>query len=149
VNYGAIDSVRPLIADAPYTLMLGDMDLGGSEVVIVTADFANGAWVYCRVQSEQLSHCFDASPPYVQGFAGVLSGQGTPDCPACTVRVDPTLAAWLAEQGAQFSGPPQITRLAQWGSHVLMRAADPAGAFAVECFYTGLGPYVIFDCRRA
>ena len=69
------------------------------------------------------------------------------DCKACTVRVDSPLAAWLVEQGSRFSGPPQITRLAQWGSHVLMRAADPAGGFAVECFYTGLGPYTISGCR--
>ncbi|MCC7358243.1 MAG: hypothetical protein IT317_02130 [Anaerolineales bacterium] len=149
VNYGAIDSVRPLIADAPYTLLLGDMDLGGAETVFVVADFANGAWVYCRVQAEQLSHCFDASPPYVQGFAGALSGAGTPGCRPCTVRVAPDLAAWLAAQGTRFSGPPHITRLAQWGGQVLMRAADPAGSFAVECFYTGLGPYVISDCRLA
>lgn len=149
VNYNAIDSVRPLIGDAAYQLMLGDMGLGGAQVVMVTADFDNGAWVYCRVQAEQLSHCFDARPPYVDGLAGALSGAGTPDCRACTVRVTPDLAAWLAAQGARFTQPPVITRLGQWGSHVLMRAADPGTGLAVECFYTGLGPYTIASCREA
>ncbi len=149
VNYSAINGVRGLIGAAGYTLLLGDMDLGGAAMVIVTADFDNGAWVYCRVQADQLSHCYDASPPYVGGFAGALSGAGTPDCQACTVRVAPDLAAWLREQGARFTQPPQITRLAQWGSHVLMRAADPAGGDAVECFFTGLGPYTISSCRES
>ena len=42
-----------------------------------------------------------------------------------------------------------ITRLGQWGSHVLMRAADPGSGLVVECFYTGLGPYTIASCREA
>lgn len=149
VNYSAINGVRDLIGDAGYALVLGDMDLGGAQVVMVTADFDNGAWVYCRVQADQLSHCFDASPPYTLGLAGALSGAGTPDCRACTVQVAPDLAAWLLDRGARFSGPPQITRLAQWGSHVLMRAADPASGYALECFYTGLGPYTISSCRES
>jgi hypothetical protein len=63
-NYGAVNSVRHLIGEADYTLMLGAMDLGPSQTVYVVAHFDNGAWVNCRVLANQLSHCYDASPPF-------------------------------------------------------------------------------------
>jgi hypothetical protein len=149
VNYSAIDGVRGLIGDSAYTLLLGDMNLGGSETVFVVADFDNGAWVYCRVQADQLSHCYDASPPYTRGLAGAITGAGTPDCRPCTIRVPADLATWLRDRSGHFSQPPEITRLAQWGSHVLMRAADPASGYALECWFTGLGPYTLSSCREA
>ncbi|MCC7359061.1 MAG: hypothetical protein IT317_06275 [Anaerolineales bacterium] len=149
VNYGAVAGVRDLMGEAGYTLMLGELDLGVAETVIVVAHFDNGAWINCRVLASQLSHCYEASGPYVQGLAGALSGQGTPDCLACTPTPDAATRAWLLDHGRNFNGPPRVTRLAQWGSHVLMRAADLASGYAIECFYAGMTPVRISACREA
>jgi hypothetical protein len=145
-NYGAVAGVRELMGQAAYTLTVGDSDLGAAQTVWVVAHFDNGAWINCRVLAGQLSHCADASLPYTQGLAGALSGLGTPGCQACTVRLDPGTQAWLRDQGQRFTGPPAITRLAQYGGHVLMRAADPAGTAVVECFFTGMGVVTIDRC---
>jgi hypothetical protein len=148
VNYSAVAGVLDLIGDAHYTLTLAEMDLAAAQTVIVVAHFDNGAWVNCRVLAEQLSHCYDASLPYTLGLAGALSGAGTPDCRACTIRADEATRAWLLERGRRFSGPPVFTRLAQWGSHVLMRAADPASGYALECWLEGIVAPEITSCRE-
>jgi hypothetical protein len=95
---------------------------------------------------DQLSFCYDASLPYVRGLAGVLSGQGTPDCAPCAVTLDAATRAWLLEQGAALGTAPRITRLAQWGDQVLMRAEGSGGA-AVECFFEGMTVVTIKACR--
>jgi hypothetical protein len=146
-NYGALRGVREQLT-REYTLMLGEIDLDVSQTLYVAADFDNGAWIYCRVLVGQLSFCYDASPPYTRGLAGVLSGKGTPDCAPCTVTLEAATRAWLLEQGAALGPMPRITRLAQWGSHVLMRA-DGAGGGAIECFFEGIAPVTISECRAA
>lgn len=148
VNYRAINGVRELIGEAGYSLQLVNIGLGPADTVFVRADFDNGAWVYCRVLADQLAHCFDASPPYTRGLAGLLSGAGTPDCAACAVTVSADLAAWLRLEGARFAGPPEITRVAQWGSQVIMRVSDPSGYITLECDFVGLGPYHLTGCRE-
>jgi hypothetical protein len=65
------------------------------------------------------------------------------------VMLDADTRAWLLDRGRGFGGAPQITRLAQWGSHVLMRAADPAGGQAIDCFFEGIAPVTITECREA
>jgi hypothetical protein len=148
VNYGAAAGVRDLLGGG-YALTLGELDLGTAATVYVVAHFDNGAWIHCRVLADQLSHCYDASPPYTRGLAGLLNGQGTPDCPACTLRVDEATRAWLLDRGAALGPAPEITRLAQWGSHVLMRAEGTSGGAAVECFFEGMAPVRISECRAA
>jgi hypothetical protein len=149
VNYSAVNGVLDLIGEAEYTLMLGAMDLGAAQTVYVVAHFDNGAWVNCRVLAGQLSHCYDASRPYSQGLAGALSGAGTPECQACSVRVDAATSAWLIEHGRGFTSPPIFTRLAQWGSHVLVRAHDAASGYAVECWFEGLPVVEISGCMES
>ena len=146
VNYAAVNGVLDLIGEADYDLMLGAMDLGATQAVYVVAHFDNGAWVNCRVLAAQLSHCYDASLPYSVGLAGALSGAGTPDCRACNVRVEAGTQARLLELGRRFTGVPVFTRLAQWGSHVLVRASDPGTGFAVECWFEGIATPSLTGC---
>ena len=148
VNYAAVNGVLDLIGDADYVLMLGAMDLGATQAVYVVAHFDNGAWVNCRVLAGQLSHCYDASLPYSVGLAGALSGAGTSDCRACTVRVEAGTQARLLELGQRFAGEPVFTRMAQWGSHVLVRASDPGTGFAVDCWFEGIATPIVTGCKE-
>lgn len=149
VNYSAVNGVLDLMGEADYTLMLGAMDLGAAQTVFVVAHFDNGAWVNCRLLAGQLSHCYDASLPYTLGLAGALTGAGTPDCQACTVRVEAETSAWLRAQGQHFAGAPTFARLAQWGSQVLMRAQDPVSGYAVECWFEGMATPQVTGCAAA
>ncbi len=118
-------------------------------------DFDNGAWIYCVVVAGNLSNCYDASPPYTQGLSALLSaGEFPEDCPACRFRVGDELRSWLLAHGENFDNAPQITRLGQWGSYVLMRAEpstgsgvpSPTGDYAIECRFHGLAPVTLEEC---
>jgi hypothetical protein len=148
VNYNAISGVRDLMS-ASYSLSIGSIDLGVADTIFVVADFDNGAWINCRVISDQLSFCYDASPPYYQGFPSLLTTGETPeDCPRCTISVSDEQRAWLLARGENFAGSPLLTRLAQWGSYVLMRAESPGGDYAVECVFNGISPVRLERCRE-
>jgi hypothetical protein len=148
INYNAISGVRDQMS-ASYSLSIGSVDLGVASTIFVVADFDNGAWINCRVVADQLSHCYDASPPYQQGFSALLTTGETPeDCPRCTVKVNDEQRAWLLARGENFAGLPLLTRLAQWGSYVLMRAESPDSDYAVECLFKGISPVRLERCQE-
>lgn len=148
VNYNAIAGVRDQMS-AGYDLSIAQIDLGPSSTVFVAAHFDNGAWITCRVVADQLSHCYDTSPPYFQGLAGLLTaGQTPPDCRQCSVRVSEAWRDWFATQAGRWVEPPRVGRLAQRGSYVLMRAELPAGDDAVECLFRGVSPVELVRCSE-
>lgn len=148
VNYNAISGVRDQMS-AGYSLTIGSVDLGAANTIFVVADFDNGAWINCRVVADQLSFCYDASLPYQQGFPALLTTGKTPeDCQQCTIKVNDEQRAWLLARSENFAGSPRVTRLAQWGSYVLMRAESPDGDYAVECLFNGISPVRLERCRE-
>lgn len=149
VNYNAISGVRDQMGES-YSLLIGEVNLGVAETVFVVAHFDNGAWINCRVVAGQLSHCYDASPPYQQGFSALLTTGETPeDCQLCKVKVSDEQRDWLLARSGNFDGSPRLTRLAQWGSHVLMHAESPGSDYAVECLFHGISPVNLEHCREA
>jgi hypothetical protein len=149
INYNAIAGVRGLMS-AHYSLTIGEIELGAANTIFVVADFDNGAWINCRVVADQLSHCYDASPPYQRGLSALLTvGEIPADCPECTVKVSEEQRAWLLARSENFAGSPRITRLAQWGSFVLMRAESPDSDYAVECLFSGLSVVRLERCQEA
>jgi hypothetical protein len=145
-NYGALRSVRELLA-GDYQLVLGDVDLSTAQTANVTAHFANGAWINCRLLLERVSFCYDASPPYTTGFSALLTGQDPAACANCLPQLSDDWRAWLLERGRSFNGPPQVTRLGQWGSYVWMRAAGAGGEPAVRCLFHGNATVNIERCE--
>jgi hypothetical protein len=149
INYSALINVRASLSDR-YTLMLGDISLGDENTVVVVATFDNGAWINCRTLVDRVSFCFDAHLPYTQGLAALLVGQDLGSCQDCAVQVSDEWRAWLLDQGGRhFTAAPQITRLGQWGSYVLMQARDAASAYAVQCLFHGSNTVGIVRCNVA
>ncbi len=147
ISYAALQPVRDLIG-GDYILNLVDMNPLNS-TVIVGADFDSGAWVYCRVINDQLSFCYDASPAYTVGLRSLITGEPLPDeCRGCALQSTAEAAAWLAERRARFGPDPRIERVAQQGSHVLMRITAPDGR-AADCWIEGVTPTRLVECRDA
>ena len=140
LNYNAISGVRDQMSER-YMLQVGESDLVESLTVIVVAHFDNGAWINCRVLADQLSFCYDASPPYREGFRAFLTGESVAGCRGCALRVGEGVTLPPGDLG----GPLRITRQAQWGSTVLMRAESPSGD-AVECLLHGISPVTVERC---
>ena len=145
VNYSAIRGVREQMS-ATYTLAVGGIDPDSASTFII-AYFDNGTWVSCRVINDQLSFCADASPPYTSGFAGIIAGDPPPaDCVNCRPLVDEQWTAWLQARQPQLGQPVQTIRLAQWGSYVLMQAANSAGTYAINCWFNNFNPANLESC---
>jgi hypothetical protein len=145
-NYNAISGVREQMGE-DYVLSIGSVDLGVADTVFVVADFDNGAWINCRVVADQLSFCWDGSLPYLRGLSAlVASGQIPEDCPQCFFQIDDELHAWLVARSSMFGGLPHASRVAQWGSYVLVRAEAPDGAYAVDCLFEGMSPVRLDRC---
>ena len=146
ISYGALQPVKALLGPA-YTLSIVDINPLNS-TVIVGVDFAEGGWVNCRVINDQLSFCYDASPPYTEGLrslvTGVLPAEG---CRGCILQTTDEAAAWLAERRDRLGSEPAIYRVAQQGNHVLMRVGGDAG-LAVECWVVGVTPMRLTECRE-
>jgi len=156
VNYNAIAGVRDQMS-AHYSLTIGEVELGAANTIFVVADFDNGAWIKCRVVADQLSTCYDASLPYQRGFLALLTaGEMPPDCPECAIKVSDEQRAWFRARALRWArsltepgaASPRITRLAQWGSYVLMRAESPGGDYAVECLFHGHSLVRLERCRE-
>ena len=146
VNYNAIAGLQDLMSEN-YTLSLGVIDLGAADTVYVVADFDNDAWINCRVVMDQVAFCYDASPPYMQGLpAVVITGKLPEDCPFCSFGMSDDLRSRLHGRKADFAGTPEVTRLAQWGSHVLVQAESPDGEYAIQCLFEGLAPVRLDRC---
>lgn len=151
VNYNAIAGLRDDgRMDGDYTLSVAEADLTAAQTVIITAYFANGTWLNCRVivdpAIEQVTSCYDAGRPYRQGLAWLLAGNPPEACQGCVLRIDQQQRQWLAEVGQRWQGQPVVTREAQWGAHVLMRAAAPDNSEAVLCLISGLSPIMVERC---
>jgi hypothetical protein len=148
VNYNAIAGVRDQMS-ANYSSFIGEVNLGAANTVIVVTHFDNDAWINCRVTANQLFHCYDASLPYRLGFPALLTTGETPeDCRQCTIQVSDEQRDWLLAQSKNWSDLPHVTRLAQWGSYVLMEAQSPTNEFGVECLFRGISPVTLDHCRE-
>jgi hypothetical protein len=155
-NYNAIAAVRDQMSES-YVQFIGETE-SGSQTVLVVTHFDNGAWINCWVIGGNLTFCYDASPPYLQGFPALLtSGELPGDCEACAFQVDRAQRAWLQTRGADFTGPLRVTRVAQWGSYVRMRAEPaggsgqppPSGDGAIECLFHGIRQIKLERCWDA
>jgi hypothetical protein len=146
-NYAALQGVREQLTDQ-YTLAIAEIN-PAAVTTIVVAHFDNGAWVNCRVVNDQLSFCYDAAPPYRVGFASLLTGTAVPaDCIGCLPVVNDQWQNWLAARRDRLGGEPRISREAQWGSHVLMRATSANGDYLVDCLFEGTGPVRLLHCSE-
>ncbi len=63
------------------------------------------------------------------------------------MQVSADWQAWLRDHG-RLIGEPQITRLAQQGSYVLMRAANPGSGYAVACMFSGNRTIKLVKCQE-
>ena len=148
INYSAIRGVREQLSPN-YILFLGESDPETSSTIIV-AHFDNGAWINCQLLAGQLNFCSDASPPYTVGLASLITGEPVPEnCRNCLPRADESLQAWLASQKGNFGAGLQTMRLAQRGSHVLMRVEAAGGDHAIECWFDGMRPVRVTGCKEA
>ena len=146
LNEAALSDVRGELS-GPFRVALGELDLGDAQSVVVVVDFANGAWINCRVLVDRVSFCDDAQPPYTKGLQLLLAGQDVSQCQDCQMQAGADWQAWLSQRGPRL-GAPQITRLAQQGSYVLMRAASPAGGYALDCLFQGNRIINLVSCRE-
>ncbi len=146
LNYNAVAPVREQMSEN-YHLSVGAVDLSMGDTIFIVADFDNGTWIVCRVLADHLSFCYDAAPPYLQGFPALIASGETPaDCSTCDISVDDELKAWLQERAAALGDAPRITRLARWGSYVWLRAESADGQYAVECRFQGFNPVRLEAC---
>lgn len=144
LNYSALNAVRDQLSPG-YTLAIGGLEPEAS-ITYVVAHFDNGAWVNCRLISDYLSFCFDAAPPYTIGLASLITGEELPEnCFGCLPQASEEWPAWLRSKGVNFSSPPQIRRLAQWGGYVLMRVE--ADGYALDCWFSGISPVRLSSCE--
>lgn len=147
INYNALKGVRQGLA-GPYRLQIGQVEWGAINTTYLIVEFESGVWLVCRLMGDSLSHCTDASPPYVAGFAALLAGGALPaDCAACRFRVANGWEAWLAERRQHFSATPEVVKERQVGALVLMRAQATDGTGDVSCIFKGIGPIVLESCR--
>lgn len=144
ISYAALRPVHEMLR-GDYTLSIVDVNPLTSTVV-VGADFpVTGAWVYCRVINGQLSFCYDASPPYTHGLRALVTGEPPPEgCRGCVLQPTDGAAAWLDEYRARFGPDLSIERIAQQGSHVLMRVGGDD--LTADCWVVGVAPMRLTEC---
>ncbi len=148
INYNAVSGVRDQMS-ANYSSFIGEVNMGAANTVIVVTHFDNDTWINCRVTADQLFHCYDASLPYQVGFPALLvTGETPEDCRQCTVKVSDEQRNWLLAQSKNWHDSPRVTRLAQWGSYVLMEARSPTDGSGVECLFRDISPVTLDHCRE-
>lgn len=145
INYAALRNVQDQLGP-DYTLTVVGTDPELSQT-IVAAHFDNGAWINCRFINQQLTFCDDASVPYTLGFSALVTGR-QPDCDDCLPQAEDQWASWLADRRDVLGPEPQISFVRQRGAHVLMRAAAPDGAFAVNCWFEGVDDVRLLSCEE-
>lgn len=147
VNYNAIRGLQAQMR-GDYTLMIAEVDTETATTFVV-AHFSGGGWITCRVIGDQPSFCYDASLPYTQGLASLITGEAVPeDCIGCLPLVGETWREWLAARGARFNGRPEPYRLAQRGSYVYMRVEAPTDGYAIDCLFRGISPVRLAYCSE-
>ena len=146
ISYIALRPVQDMI-DGDFTLSIVDVNPLNATVV-VRAEFSEGGWVYCRVINSQLTFCDDASPAYTRGLQSLITGEPLPDrCRGCGLQSLDEVDAWLATRRDRLGSDPIIERVAQEGSHVLMRVTGDSG-YAIECWIEGVAPTRVTGCRE-
>lgn len=147
ISYAALRPVQEMIG-GDFSLSVVDVNPLTS-TVIVGADFAGDAWIYCRVINNQLSFCYDAERPIFEGLRSLITGEPPPEeCRGCVLRASDEAAAWLIERRDLLGADPVLERAAQQGSHMLMRITGDGG-YRVECWIEGVGPTELTSCREA
>jgi hypothetical protein len=147
LNFNALRGVRDQLTPV-YTLNIAEIDDESSSTT-VAIHFNNGAWVNCQFVADNLLNCFEATRPYTSGLNGIIQGVPIPDpvdCRGCFPRVDEEWSGWLQARHDRLGDSPDISRLAQWGSFVLMRLE--AGDYAVECLFQGVSPVRLESCQE-
>jgi hypothetical protein len=146
VNYNAISGVREMMGPT-YSLLIGDFDADALTTFVV-AHFDNGAWITCRIINGQLNFCYDAAPPYTISLAALINGEELPEeCRGCLLQVDEETGTWLHDQKERLGDNPMIERIAQKGSHVLMRVTSESADQAIECWFKGSSPVELVHCE--
>jgi hypothetical protein len=133
-----------------YRLNVTDINDEGT-TTIITAHFDNDAWINCQFIGDNLVNCFDAAPPYTSGLSGIVKGVPIPDpadCRNCFPRIEEEWISWLQARHDRLGDAPDISRLAQWGSYVLMRVEGETADFAVECLFRGAIPVWVDSCQE-
>jgi len=147
VNYSGLKSERARL-DGSYSLQIGQVEWGPINTVHIVVEFESGVWLFCHLQGDSLSHCNDASPPYLVGFpAFVDSGTLPADCVACRFRFTEEQAAWIAAQTQSGAGGFEIAKVNQLGDVVLMQARPSGASPGIDCFFKGIVPIVLQSCR--
>ncbi len=141
-NYNAVKGLTQAMT-ARYVLHVAELE---AHAVEVTARFANGYAIHCRVLLDpaQLAFCYPADKPYREGLSLLLAGASPRQCATCFVRATTEWETWLAAQGQRLGAEPHIVVVQQWGSHVLVRAE---GAGVLECLFAGLNPVTLLCCE--
>jgi hypothetical protein len=146
INYNALKGERERLGSR-YSLQIGQVEWGPINTVHIVAEFENGVWLYCHLMGDTLSHCNDASPPYLVGFpAFVRAGTLPPDCVGCRFRSTAEQQAWMIERSANSTGDLEIARLNQLGDVVLMQAGVSSHNEGIRCFFKGITPIVLESC---
>jgi hypothetical protein len=149
LNYNALRGVREQLTPV-YSLQIAEID-EESSATIVSVHFDNGAWINCQFIADNLVNCFDAAPPYSSGLSGIIRGEPIPDpadCRGCFPRLDEEWIEWLQARHDRLGDAPAINRLAQWGSHVLMRLEGETAGYTVECLFRGAIPVRLESCQE-
>lgn len=145
ISYLALRPVHDRLG-GPFTLGVVDVNLASS-IVTVAANFDSGQWIHCSVINDQLNFCYDATPVYVDGLRGLITGEAPPaDCHSCNLTATDEAAAWLAERAAAFDPQPVVAREAQWGNVTLMTITGDS--LAAECWVEGVAPPVVTSCAE-
>lgn len=151
---GEVDGINLVALRGLEGRLSGDYTLGITEVnplnstVVITVDFENGTWVYCRVINDQLSFCYDAEPAYLSTLQSLLAGSPLPDpCRGCDLEAAGSWGQWFADRREQLGNESLIERLAQQGSHALFRITGESDA-AVECWFAGVSPVQLVGCQE-
>ena len=151
-NYSALNGVREQL-DGTYSLMVGEVDPFGSQIMVV-AHFDTGSWINCQInafagRANYFSFCTDASRPYIEGFASLITSQPLPEnCFGCLLQVNAEWQIWLKERNSQLNGPLQFERLAQQGNAVWMRATAADRSYAIDCLFTGIADVQLQECQE-
>ncbi|MGH2536426.1 MAG: hypothetical protein ACRDHL_03440 [Candidatus Promineifilaceae bacterium] len=144
-NYNALNALRGRLA-GNYELLLGSTDPANSTTTVV-AHFHNGAWIHCQLILNQLTFCGDAGQRYYIGFRALVRGRQPPQsCLGCQIRDAEAWQGWLAERRPALGDDPIISRQAQWGLTVILRAEAPDGGAAIECTIQGATPGRLRAC---
>lgn len=145
VSFAALRGLEGRLA-GDYSLSIAEINPDTSTVV-VSASFANGNHVYCRVINDQLIYCYDAAPAYVNTLNSLLTGEPLPDpCRDCDQTAAENWGDWFAARRDQLGAEPTIELEAQQGSHALFRISGQSGA-VVECWLAGVSPVRLTECR--